>query len=227
MAIICRSHGLLFIMAPRTGCTAIGELLCDRLHGEFIPKADVVDAQGVAVLKHKHNTLQDLFHHGLLTPQEKSRLFTFTCVRNPFDSLVSLYVKLSTTYQHRLEDKAFFLHRDPGYMEDLNWCRTHSFDDWIQRRYAPRRVLRFFRRKPRASMFGRYTDGADYVMRFERLQEGFDEVLRLAGLDRLVIPVINSTRNRNSDYRAYYSPESRRLVEAVLSEELKRYGYTF
>lgn len=227
MAIICRSHGLLFIMAPRTGSTAIGDLLCDRLHGEFLPKTDVVDTQGVAVLRHKHNTLRDLFNHGLLTPQEKARLFTFTCVRNPFDSLVSLYVKLSTTYQYLLEDKASFIHRDPGYIEDMNWCRTHSFDDWIKRRYAPRRVLRFFRRKPRASMFSRYTDGADYVMRFERLQEGFDEVLRRAGLERLVIPVINTTPDRVSDYRRYYTPESRRLVESALSEDLKRYEYTF
>jgi hypothetical protein len=227
MAIICRSHRLLFIMAPRTGCTAIGDLLCDKLQGEFLPKSDVVDTSGTAILRHKHNTLRDLFQHGLLTPDEKTRLFTFTSVRNPFDSLVSLYVKLSTTYQYLLEDKASFVHRDPGYIEDMNWCRTHSFDDWIARRYAPRRVLRVFKRRPRASMFSRYTDGADYVMRFERLQADFDEVLRRVGLEGLSIPRINPTPDRGPDYRAYYSPASRRLVEAALAEDLSRYGYSF
>jgi hypothetical protein len=218
---------MLFIMPPRTGSTAIGELLCEKLGGEYLPKSDVIDTQGVAVLRHKHNTLRDLLTHGLLTPQEKASLFTFTCVRNPFDSLVSLYVKLSTTYQYLLEDKASFIHRDPGYMEDMNWCRTHSFDEWIERRYGRRRVWRLFSRAPRASMFSRFTDGADYVMRFEKLQEGFDEVLSRVGLERLTIPLINPTPDRAADYRGYYSPKSRRLVEAALADDLERYGYTF
>jgi Sulfotransferase family len=227
MAIISRPYGLLFIMAPRTGCTAIGNLLCDRLHGEYLPKSDVLDSRGFAVLRHKHNTLRELFEHGLLTPQEKARLFTFTCVRNPFDSLVSLYIKLSTTYRDLLQDKDAFIHRIPGYIDEMNWCRTHSFDEWLERRYAPRPVARFFKLRRRKSMFARYTDGADYVMRFERLQEGFDAVLRQVHLESVEIPFFNATPDRVSDYRTYYSPRSRCLIEHVFSDDLKRYGYRF
>jgi len=227
MAIICRSQGLLFIMVPRTGCTAIGDLLCKELGGKFLPEDDILDARGVALLRYKHNTLSQLFEHGLLTAQEKARLFTFTCVRNPFDSLVSLYVKLSSTYQSLLEDNTAFVHRDPGYIDEMNWCRTHTFDEWLERRYAPRRVLRVFKRRRRASMFSQYIDGADYVMRFERLQDDFDEVLRRVGLPRLDIPVFNATPDRVPDYRVYYSDRSRRLVESVFRADLTRDGYRF
>ena len=227
MAIISRAHGLLFIMTPRTGCTAIGDLLRDKLEGEYLPETDIVDPRGLIILGHKHNSVHELLEHGLLTPQEKAGLFTFTAVRNPFDSLVSLYVKLASTYQYLLDEKDAFIHRDPGYIDEMNWCRTHSFDEWIERRYAPRRVLRFFRVRRRASMFERYIEGADYVMRFERLQKDFDEVLRRASLEPLKIPLFNATPDRESDYRPYYSHRSRQLVEAAFSDDLERYGYRF
>ena len=227
MAIISRAHGLLFIMTPRTGCTAIGDLLCDKLEGEYLPTTDIVDPGGLIIVGHKHNSVHELLEHGLLTPKEKAGLFTFTAVRNPFDSLVSLYVKLASTYQYLLEDKDAFIHRDPGYMDEMNWCRTHSFDEWIERRYAPRRVLRLFRVRRRASMFQRYIEGAEVVMRFERLQQDFDDVLRRVGLEPLNIPFFNATPNRGSDYRAYYSQRSRRLVESAFSDDLDRFSYRF
>lgn len=227
MAIICRDHALLFIMAPRTGCTAVGNLLCRDLGGEFLPQSDVVDSDGRAVMRHKHNTLRQLYHYDLLSPDEKKRLLTFTCVRNPFDSLVSLYIKLSSTYQHLLNDSTSFVHRVPGYVESMQWCRTHSFDEWIQQRYAPRRFLKIFRRPRRASMFGRYTDGADIVMRFERLQSDFEEVLQTAGLPPMQVPFDNATPERDRDYRSYYSKQSRALVESALGDDLHRYGYRF
>jgi Sulfotransferase family. len=214
-------------MTPRTGCTAIGDLLCEQLEGEYVPKSDIVGPEGFIILGHKHNSVHELFEHGVLTPSEKAQVFTFTAVRNPFDSLVSLYVKLASTYQYLMEDKAAFIHRDPGYIDEMHWCRTHSFDDWIERRYAPRRVFRFFRMRRRASMFQRYVDGADYVMRFERLQDDFDEVLRRVGLEPLKIPLYNATPDRESDYRAYYSRRSRQLVESAFSDDLARYGYRF
>jgi Sulfotransferase family len=227
MAIICRAHSLLFIMAPRTGCTAVANLLCQELGGEFLPESDILDARGFAVMRHKHNTLKQLYEHHLLTPDEKNRFFTFTCVRNPYDSLVSLYVKLSSTYQYLLEDDTAFVHRVPGYVESMHWCRTHSFDEWIEERYGPRRVLRFFKKRRRASMYRRYTEGADFVMRFEQLQQDFDVVLQRAGLDPLKIPFFNATPERGSDYRAYYGKRSRELVESALEEDLQRYGYRF
>ncbi len=40
MALIVPDLGLLFIMAPHTGCTAIGEVLRERFGATFVPPED-------------------------------------------------------------------------------------------------------------------------------------------------------------------------------------------
>jgi hypothetical protein len=226
MAIICRDHRLLFIMTPRTGCTAIGELLAEKLGGEYLPEADVVDERGMIAVPQKHTTLRQLLEHGILSEDERRRVLVFTCVRNPFDSLVSLYVKKAITYQSLLGDPSAFIHRVPGYVEDMAWCRSHSFDEWVERHYAPSILDRMLRRK-RRSMFGKFTDGVDVVMQFERLQADFDSVLAQVGLAPMTIPTINPTPERDADYRRYYSSRSRRIVEYLSREDNNRYGYRF
>ena len=54
-------------MTPRTACTAIGELLCERFGGEFIPSHDIVDSRGLILVDKKHSTLSDLLKHKILT----------------------------------------------------------------------------------------------------------------------------------------------------------------
>ena len=53
MAIICRKYKLLFIMTPRTACTAIGELLCDHYDGEFLPGEDILDSPWIYIRSEK------------------------------------------------------------------------------------------------------------------------------------------------------------------------------
>ena len=61
MAIISRRHGYLFLMAPRTGCTAIGErVLIPHFDGEYLPAEDVLADDGSIVAAKKHSTLEDL-----------------------------------------------------------------------------------------------------------------------------------------------------------------------
>lgn len=225
MAILCRDHKLLFIMTPRTACTAIGELLLERLGGEYVPREDLQGERGIVVSR-KHATLHQLLAHGWLSEEERRRLLVFTCVRNPFDSLVSLYVKKAVTYQPLLSDPTAFIHQVPGYVADMKWCRLHSFDEWIVKRYAPSVFDRLLGRN-RRPMFHRFTDGVDVVMRFERLQRDFDAVLTRVGLPPIRIPTINETPEREHDYRRYYTPRSRRIVEYVCRDDCEQYGYRF
>jgi hypothetical protein len=65
-------------------------------------------------------------------------------------------------------------------------------------------------------------------MRFEHLQRDFDQVLAQAGVTQgLTIPRINVTSDRDRDYRRYYTPAARRIVEYVFERELVRFGYEF
>ena len=133
MAILCPKYSLLFIMTPRTACTAIGELLCKQFGGEFIPSNDILDSHGRVSVRRKHSTLSDLIQHGLLTGTESESLLKVAAVRNPFDSLVSLYLKMRFKYKPLLSDPSSWVHRLPGYAEDMRYSQTHSFNAWILR----------------------------------------------------------------------------------------------
>ena len=227
MAIICRDLGLLFIQAPRTGCTAIEAVLIDRFGGEFLPADDIVRPDGFIRLQRKHCSIAQLLGDGLIPPDYATRFKTVTAVRNPYDSLVSLYVKKRSTYQPLLKDPDAWVHKVRGYVQDMEFCRTHSFEDWLANRHPVSAIDRLFGRG-RRSLYGRYTDGVSVVMRFERLQEDFLTVMRDLGVEGDVrIPSINTTPERRASYQSYYTPRARRIVEYVFQPDLERYGYSF
>ena len=74
-----------------------------------------------------------------------------------------------------------------------------------------------------------WLEGVDAVLRFERLQETFDEVIRRVGIEEhLQIPVYNQTVSREGrDFHEWYTPAAREIAEEAFAGYLKKYGYTF
>ena len=69
MAILCQQHGLLFIQAPRTGCTAIEQLLLERFGGRSVPPENILDKDGFVSVQRKHCTVPQLLREGLVHPR--------------------------------------------------------------------------------------------------------------------------------------------------------------
>lgn len=221
-AVLSQPLSYLFIMAPRTACTATGVHLCKQYEGWWLPERDIHDANGNILVQRKHSTVRQLVRHALITPRQVEELFVFTAVRNPFDSLVSLWVKKTTSYQPLLDDPDSFVNRVPGFADDMRWMLDHTFSEWVQRQYGHLRDGR-----PR-HLYGGYMADADFIMRFETLQEDFVQAMERVGVDDVVdIPVLNVTEERTPDYRDYYTDRARRLVERVFEADLKRFGYDF
>ena len=127
MAIICRKYNFLFIMTPRTACTAIGELLCESYGGEFLPTEDILDSRGRIAIQKKHSTLRELLEHKILSPEEAKSLVKVATVRNPFDTLVSLYFKQRYKYQPLLSDPTSWVNRSPAYARNMQICANALF----------------------------------------------------------------------------------------------------
>ena len=227
MAIICRKYNLLFIMTPRTACTAIGELLCEHYDGEFLPAEDILDSRGFISVQKKHSTLSQLLAHNLLTLGEAASLLKVAAVRNPFDSLVSLYFKQRLKYQPLLADSSSWVHRHPRYAENMRYAQTHSFNAWVFR-VSYRKILKRLLGL-RASMFAEHTLGVDEVIRFETLEEDLRNTFNRAGIAwKADIPKVNPTDERtNRDYQSIYSRPAALAVEFAYSYDLKTYGYRF
>jgi hypothetical protein len=212
-------------MTPRTACTAIGELLLTQFGGEFIPAKEILDSRGRISVPRKHTTLSQLIQHGLLTVTESESLLKVAAVRNPFDSLVSEYLKKRFKYKPLLSDPSSWIYRLPRFAEDIRYCQTHSFNAWIFRLCSKKIIKRLLRNQP--SMFADYTEGMDVVMRYESIEKDLGEVFKRAGISsKAEIPVVNRTDERNNrDYRSFYSRPAALMVRCAYSYDLKTYGY--
>lgn len=216
-------------MTPRTACTAIGEVLREHLGGEYLPPEDIIDSEGYYLVQRKHTKIKELLEYKLLTPEELFSLYKFTSIRNPFDTLVSLYTKKKYKYASLLSDPTSWVHRfrKPNYIKDMKFCINNSFDAWIYRRFR-KQIIHLLLGRGRIKLYEAFTRGVDDIIRFENLQNDFQRILDKAGVKkRLTIPKINVTPNRNKDYRHYYSNVSRMMVKFIHKDDLKKYEYRF
>lgn len=214
-------------MTPRTACTAIGELLCDRYGGEYLPPEDILDDDGFISVQKKHSTLAQLLSRGLIRPEEAKSLLKFAAVRNPFDSLVSLYFKQRYKYQPLLADPTSWVNRSRGYPEAMEYAKKHSFNQWVFRVCRRKLLRRLLGGSP--SMFADFTAGMDMVVQFETLQTDLQAVFGRAGLERDVrIPVSNRTSEKTGEhYRTYYSRPAALAAGIAYSADLRTYSYAF
>lgn len=222
MAVISDEYGYLFIMSPRTGCTATSIKLIQGLGGRWLPPEDVTDDEGRVLVERKHSTLPDLVNNGVIDAQRATRLFTFSAVRNPFDSLVSLHTKLTRQYLPLLDDPDAFIHRKPAMLADMRFLAEHTFSEWIVEKYGD------LPPDPNRHLYGSFLKGMDRILRFERLQADFDEVMTKLGVPGdTTIPRFNETVGRPPDYRSMYTDDARRVVERAFEADLVRFGYRF
>ncbi|MBT8074385.1 MAG: sulfotransferase family 2 domain-containing protein [Xanthomonadales bacterium] len=138
--------------------------------------------------------------------------YKFTLVRNPWDKVVSLY-----EYRRK---------------KDKNRIATQnvSFADWVKMTHGSGRDTRYYDNpksfQPQVEWL-KDTNGSvsiDFVGQFESINESFNHVKTVIGLDA-ELPHLNASRR--AGYRSYYDDETRELVERWYSEDIERFGYAF
>lgn len=167
---------------------------------------------GTAIINSFGLTLKDpdwqTYNEGVLDPgyatmsEAVSWYFKFTTVRNPFDRLVSSWKYLAATRNRSLED--VLLHPP---------AEGHDY--------------RHLTRPQTAILLN--ADGepvVDFMIRYEALQEGYDQVCDMIGKPRMTLSVVNAT-TRDRDYRTYFNAVTRRLAEEHFKDDLAAFGYEF
>jgi hypothetical protein len=139
------------------------------------------------------------------------RKFTFAFVRNPWDRAVSHYHYRVQTNQNELRLGAVpfeswirkcFHDRDPRYLDKPKMFMPQSH--WL--------------------VDGQGRELVEFVGRFERLDQDFAAVCSRLGRSVRLPRVKASSR---TDYRPYYSSDSRALVGAWYADDVERFGYQF
>lgn len=147
--------------------------------------------------------------------------FKFAFVRNPWERFVSWFALLGRA---KLAPSA-----DPSVLRDPESKHWKGFDAFLEK-WSVQTMLIDGVSQPEMSQWAQLADGegrllADELGRFETLVADADRLFAKAGVPARPLPKINSSTH--GDYRLYYTPFGRALVEQVFPEDIALLGYQF
>lgn len=227
MAVFSTRYRYIFFANPQTASKAIARTLLEALDGQPMPQREIRADDGEILVKKHHATWRDLQDHGLMTRAELDGLFKFTCVRNPYDLLVSRYLKRKGRFtadpaRYRWAQDNARIHASMGAAQSM------GFPEWVGRELQRHRDKGSTVKGPLE-----YLDHADHIIRFEALQQGFDEVLQRLGVAQPVPIVAENVTSERAEqgerrhYSTYYDDDSRAWVAKAYAPIIERFGYRF
>jgi hypothetical protein len=192
----------LFVHIPKTAGNSIQSVLRHYSEDEIVAlrgEQEGVERFGVRNPKYeikKHSTLAE---YRTALGEEKFRgLYKFTCARNPWDRMISLYFS-------------------PG-RKVAEWDRE-AFKALVQKTLSVTDYLRL--EKGEADSFA----NVDRIMRFENLADDFRWVCGELNIASAPLPKYN--RSSRDDYAQYYDDDLRQLVGQRFAAEIEHFGYAF
>jgi len=203
--IISHKNKYVFVQTPRTASTAIGKELRLNYEGEDI--------------LWKHARYSDFLK--IATSDEKN-YFAFTGIRNPSDSLVSLYFKLKTNHEGSYE----------GENGPEKWVSKQKIEQYNFIKKINADFPAFFNKFYADKIYNKQRltkdfDSTDYIYRFENLQEDFSTILNKLGLkQKRVLPIINETTEKKK-YEAYYTKDIQKRAWLHFEKQMRELEYDF
>lgn len=132
-----------------------------------------------------------------LHPEEFDGYFKFSFVRNPWEQLLSMYLRLRP--------------------EDVD---GEGFRRWLVRYKNLAGTL------PSASLHDEQGECLmDFIGRYENLQSDFATVCERLGLSPSTLPPVNASVRH--PYEHYYDRETIEFVRSLCADEVERFGYRF
>jgi hypothetical protein len=192
----------LFVHIPKTAGNSIQSILRDYSEDELVDLRggqDGIERFGLRNPKYKikkHSTLAE--YKAALGEVQFGDLYKFTCVRNPWDRMVSYY--FTPTQNMAAWDRKKFRKAIVKALSVADYLRLDKVEE---------------------DPFG----NVDYVMRFENLAGDFRTVCGTLGISSTILPQYN--RSSREHYSKYYDDELRELVRARFAAEIERFGYIF
>ncbi|PYK06924.1 MAG: hypothetical protein DME66_02870 [Verrucomicrobia bacterium] len=192
----------LFVHIPKTAGNSVQSVLGNYSEDEIVAlrsEQDGIERFGLRNPKYnikKHSTLAE--YKRALGKAQFDGLYKFTCVRNPWDRMVSYY--FTPTQQVGTWDRKEFRKIISKALSVADYLRLGKGEE---------------------DPFG----NVDYIMRFENLADDFRIVCTTLGIPTASLPQYN--RSNREHYSKYYTDELRELVRERFAPEIERFGYTF
>jgi Sulfotransferase family len=199
---ISLQNRFLFVHIPKTAGNSVQSVLREYSEDELVAlrtEQDGIERFGLRNPNYKikkHSRLSE--YRDALGHEQFQSLYKFTCVRNPWDRMVSYYFTPT---------------------QNLETWNQKKFREIISKAVSVTDYLRL------GDGEGDPFANVDCIMRFENLAEDFRAVCIAIGISPPPLPRYN--RSDRQHYSKYYDMELRELVRARFAPEIERFDYRF
>jgi len=147
------------------------------------------------------------------------RSFKFAFVRNPWDRLASWYF-----FHTKLFDKMDF----PGFVDVVCSGDLDKIQEAVMFTAKPFWMSAIKRGMVNPLPQKQYTDGVDFVGKYENLHEDTDKFMQKIGIKTYKgIAPVNVSPHKKKGYHQYYTPKTRDMVAKLFEDDIQEFGYEF
>lgn len=215
--IYSRDPRFIFVHIPKTAGTSIEEAIYH--YQDF-----VVTNQNI------HQPMIQFREY--LNSDEYDDAFKFCFVRNPFDLMYSTWKYWTHNNGLDVSFEDWLIWRFEGRMSDgLKFLEKESYRFPDEASMLSELTISWYMNRVAQTYWFVDEDGnflCDYIGSFEYLREDFKEIVDHLKLEDVYLPHANRTRDDDDkDYRKYYTPRTRAIVEKRFALDLSIFGYSF
>lgn len=211
-------YNFLFVHTAKTGGTSVRDALqplryrdpyyplqwlCSRFSGLTGHRLGIKFPRHAKIIAAREMLPQELF----------DSLFKFIFVRNPWDLQVSSFHHIRRERPHLIS-------------------HIETFEEFIRWKLDPQRPYQYhvdtsieLQSDYAIDLRGRLL--VDFLGRYETLHDDFAEACRRIGIAAPQLPHKRQARDRDKDYRSYYTDELAELVASHFEPDIRLFGYAF
>ncbi len=204
---IHHEHRCIFIHINKTAGTSVGDalgMLQTHVSAKMVFSEDILDDDQNRWWQDWLKTKKQNEFNWIPLDEVKNYwedYYKFTIVRNPWDRIVS----------------------------DFSFCKKKKFvsDDYTIRDEVTENLDNYERWKQPCYDWIEYENknSMDFVLRFENLQNDFDQLCKNLGIQTKTLPHINPTNHKH--YTEYFDDETKSLVAEKYAKDIEYFGYEF
>ena len=205
--IISHKYNFIYFANARTGTTSI-EIALKPYHDgdDLIQELRKLREQDKSIVCPNIKHMRPATLRTIMKQNEWDRYYKFVFVRNPWDWVISQYLR------HNPES---FVARGR---------KKFSIIEFYGHWYRMRRYSGFY--NDPSYLQHHFIQGVDNVGRYEKLENDFSYVCSVIGITPGDLPHTNNAPQRN-DYKEYYDRTGKWLVSHYYKDDIEKLGYSF
>jgi len=198
--IISHKHKFIFFAVGKTGTHSIESVL-----KKYSDKFEMSREEDIFFLEH----IPPFFLKKKLNNEIWTSYFKFAFVRNTWDivisdlfwnNLVDRKIECIT-----VEDVKNLYENQKQYRRGITWCESREQHSFLSNKAGEILV--------------------DFVGRFERIQDDFDRICEIVGIQKEQLPVLNAQKHKS--YREFYTPDTIEKVSQLWSRDIEKFDFKF